>query len=152
MYLADGNNVKRGQVSSALHHRYLAKVPSAMSVQSLQSRFERLNRAIDEENSAPVDAIVEEIGIMANTSQRKGDPDAFFGVELVLAQRRTKEGGREYYVKWAGYDWSECSWEPEENLTEDLIASPSVMTSLDVTKKKNVDRILAQLIKKLSGT
>lgn len=42
------------------------------------------------------------------------DPPKYV-VEKIL-DKRVKNGCVEYLLKWAGYPWSECSWEPEENL------------------------------------
>jgi len=41
-------------------------------------------------------------------------------VESILARRR-KNGRVEYKVRWAGYDSSEDSWEPEENLSSEAL-------------------------------
>ena len=53
----------------------------------------------------------------------------FYKVERILS-KRSKQVGRgrkrtEYLIKWEGYDDSHNSWEPEKNLTPDLIASYS---------------------------
>ena len=53
--------------------------------------------------------------------------DAFFQVESILATRyrkgrkRNKKKTREFLIKWLGYDDSHNSWEPEDNLTPDLV-------------------------------
>jgi hypothetical protein len=49
----------------------------------------------------------------------------FFQVERILSSRSRKSGRktiREFLIKWEGYDDSHNSWEPENNLTPDLLA------------------------------
>lgn len=49
----------------------------------------------------------------------------FYKVERIIAKRTKKSGKRslsEYLIKWEGYDDSHNSWEPEKNLTLDLIS------------------------------
>jgi transposase InsO family protein len=51
--------------------------------------------------------------------------ELYYEVERILAHRTRKAGRRkvqEYLIKWAGYDDSHNSWEPERNLTPDLLA------------------------------
>ncbi|KAK5956998.1 hypothetical protein OHC33_001367 [Knufia fluminis] len=43
--------------------------------------------------------------------------EAEYEVEQVLKHRRTKDKGKEYLIKWKGYDLDESTWEPEENLS-----------------------------------
>nr|3G7L_A Chain A, Chromo domain-containing protein 1 [Schizosaccharomyces pombe] len=46
-----------------------------------------------------------------------GETDAdVYEVEDILADRVNKNGINEYYIKWAGYDWYDNTWEPEQNL------------------------------------
>jgi hypothetical protein len=40
-----------------------------------------------------------------------------YDIETVLAGRLNKQGNPEYLIKWAGYDTTHNSWEPEGNLT-----------------------------------
>lgn len=37
-------------------------------------------------------------------------------VEKILKKRETAAGVTQYFIKWVGYDSSENTWEPEENL------------------------------------
>ena len=52
----------------------------------------------------------------------------YHGVQRIVAARTTLgangtlDGGAEYLIKWRGCSISQCSWEPEENLTPDLVA------------------------------
>lgn len=41
---------------------------------------------------------------------------AVYEVERVVGVRKTRKG-KEYFVKWKGYESDENTWEPEENLT-----------------------------------
>jgi chromobox protein 5 len=44
-----------------------------------------------------------------------GTEDEEYEVEKILGKRK-RQGGVEYLIKWAGYDNSQNTWEPEENL------------------------------------
>lgn len=48
--------------------------------------------------------------------------DDIYVVEKILNRRKTDDGKVEYLLKWFGYDESEATWEPEENVfCKDLI-------------------------------
>ncbi|KAK0634703.1 hypothetical protein B0T17DRAFT_622620 [Bombardia bombarda] len=49
----------------------------------------------------------------------KHDPDAEFSVEQVLAEE-VVEGDTVYLVEWVGFPMEESTWEPEENLGDEL--------------------------------
>jgi hypothetical protein len=59
------------------------------------------------------------------------DGESYFKVEQVLSMRerstgkkgRGKKKRREFLIKWEGYDDSHNSWEPEANLSPDLVTS-----------------------------
>lgn len=40
-----------------------------------------------------------------------------YEVEKILGKRTGKNGKIEYKIKWLNYPESECTWEPENNLT-----------------------------------
>ena len=42
--------------------------------------------------------------------------DDVFEVEAILEKGKGEAGEELYKVKWKGYDESECTWEPLENL------------------------------------
>ncbi|EOD41789.1 hypothetical protein EMIHUDRAFT_194308 [Emiliania huxleyi CCMP1516] len=48
--------------------------------------------------------------------------DGAFRVEQVRGRRRGRSGGIEYLIKWEGYASEENTWEPVENVSDDLIA------------------------------
>lgn len=51
------------------------------------------------------------------------NPPGFYRVEKILNHRINKRTGKtEYFLKWEGYPASENSWEPEDNVTDDLIS------------------------------
>jgi len=59
------------------------------------------------------------------SSQEDGQ---FYAVERILAHRDRRSGRkkrREYLIKWEGFDDSHNSWEPEANLTPDLVCAYS---------------------------
>ena len=48
--------------------------------------------------------------------------DDIYVVEAILDRRQCDDGQLEYFVKWFGYDESDATWEPEENVfCKDLI-------------------------------
>jgi hypothetical protein len=55
------------------------------------------------------------------------DGETYYQVDKVLSMREKASGRkgrkkqREFLVKWAGYDDTHNSWEPEANLTPDLV-------------------------------
>ena len=52
--------------------------------------------------------------------------ELYYKVERILSRRQRRSGRKqvtEYLVKWAGYDDTHNSWEPEENLTPDLLVA-----------------------------
>jgi len=44
-------------------------------------------------------------------------------VEKVLRSRKRTDGTTEYLIKWDGWDDNDNTWEPEENLTEELVVN-----------------------------
>merc|ERR1719336_1455330 len=48
--------------------------------------------------------------------KKKKMAEAEYEVETVVSKRDTEEGKVEYLVKWKGYDASDNTWEPVENL------------------------------------
>jgi hypothetical protein len=52
-----------------------------------------------------------------------------FEVERIIGKKNTPKGV-EYQVKWKGYPMSECTWEPERNLT-------TCKEMIDEYKKRN---------------
>jgi len=42
-------------------------------------------------------------------------------VEKILSSRIVEGGRKEYFIKWQGFPDSECTWEPEHHLTEQLV-------------------------------
>jgi hypothetical protein len=53
--------------------------------------------------------------------QPENEPDVY-EVEKILDTRTTTDGQQEYLIKWKGYGETDCSWEPDSNLScEDLL-------------------------------
>jgi hypothetical protein len=53
--------------------------------------------------------------------QPENDLDVY-EVEKILDTRTTSDGQQEYLIKWKGYGETDCSWEPDNNLScEDLL-------------------------------
>ena len=44
-----------------------------------------------------------------------------YEIESILAHRSTKGGQRKFLVKWKGYTFEECTWEPEKNFKSHTI-------------------------------
>ena len=80
-------------------------------------------------------------------------------VETIL--RKRKRGGQvEYLCKWRGYDETENTWEPEDNIAEDLIdafeeeqapaprppAGPYVLTQEDVIPEAVADSLVGEWV------
>ena len=44
-----------------------------------------------------------------------------FIVEKVVSKRKSKAGKTEYLIKWQGYQEADNTWEPADNVSDDLI-------------------------------
>ena len=42
-------------------------------------------------------------------------------MESILAHRQTKAGKKKYLVKWKGYTFEECTWEPASNFKSHML-------------------------------
>ena len=49
------------------------------------------------------------------------DGSGEYEVESILAHRTTKAGKKKYLVKWKGYTFEECTWEPENNFKSHML-------------------------------
>uniref|UniRef100_A0A1I8AGP2 Chromo domain-containing protein n=1 Tax=Steinernema glaseri TaxID=37863 RepID=A0A1I8AGP2_9BILA len=72
--------------------------------------------------------------------QNPTDSDVYT-VEEVLA-KRVSEGSVEYLLKWVGFDDSENTWEPLENIDADLITQFEIRHELDARQKAEDDTIV----------
>ena len=72
-----------------------------------------------------------------------GSGDQYYEVEKIL-KFQTKNGKRQYLIKWKNFPSSSNSWEPEENLTKDLVADYHQRRS--ESKKSNGVKRSASLI------
>ena len=68
----------------------------------------------DDEGDPQADA--EEKPKKKKKGKKKKKAEAEYEVESVVSKRDTEEGKVEYLVKWKGYDASDNTWEPVENL------------------------------------
>jgi len=68
----------------------------------------------DDEGDAQADA--EEKPRKKKKGKKKKKAEVEYEVETVVSKRDTEEGKVEYLVKWKGYDASDNTWEPVENL------------------------------------
>ena len=69
----------------------------------------------DDEDDVQVDA-EEKPRKKKKKGKKKKKAEAEYEVESVVSKRDTEEGKVEYLVKWKGYDASDNTWEPVENL------------------------------------
>merc|ERR1712062_176657 len=69
----------------------------------------------DDEDDVEVDA-KEKPRKKKKKGKKKKKAEAEYEVESVVSKRDTEEGKVEYLVKWKGYDASDNTWEPIENL------------------------------------
>merc|ERR1719370_2487260 len=69
----------------------------------------------DDEDDVEVDA-KEKPRKKKKKGKKKKKAEAEYEVESVVSKRGTEEGKVEYLVKWKGYDASDNTWEPVENL------------------------------------
>ncbi|KAK0626107.1 hypothetical protein B0T14DRAFT_389119, partial [Immersiella caudata] len=58
---------------------------------------------------------------LTSTIDVPADPDQEFEVEDILGEQYNGDGDLCLLVKWAGFGLHECSWEPIENINEDLM-------------------------------
>merc|ERR1712012_27957 len=68
----------------------------------------------DDEDDVQVDA--EEKPRKKKKGKKKKKAEVEYEVETVVSKRDTEEGKVEYLVKWKGYDASDNTWDPVENL------------------------------------
>ena len=53
--------------------------------------------------------------------QQRGGGNEYWEVDAILESRTLQSGTAEYLIRWKGYGSSHDSWEPERNLTRELV-------------------------------
>merc|ERR1711998_95652 len=61
-----------------------------------------------------IDMAKEEVKAESN-EESDGDEEEY-EIESIIKKRKQSDGAWEYFVKWKGYDDSDNTWEPQENL------------------------------------
>lgn len=70
--------------------------------------------------------VMKEAQLLGSAAARKGgtvyvgDEDVYT-VESLIGMRREVGGKREFLVKWKGYSRGEATWEPEKNISPDVV-------------------------------
>ena len=65
------------------------------------------------------------------------EEDQVYIVEKVVSKRKAKGGKTEYLIKWQGYEESDNTWEPEDNVSDDLITEFELEQNPKEKKKKS---------------
>merc|ERR1712203_258181 len=94
---------------------YLKALQSKKGTDEFDEEDEEVMEGDDEEDDVQVDA-EEKPRKKKKKGKKKKKAEAEYEVESVVSKRDTEEGKVEYLVKWKGYDASDNTWEPIENL------------------------------------
>ncbi|KAK3345403.1 hypothetical protein B0H65DRAFT_205050 [Neurospora tetraspora] len=85
--------------------------------------FKNVGRRVskDSTHSIPADEDEDDNISLASTASAQHDPDEEFEVEDVLLEERDEDGNKVYLVKWERYPLYQCTWEPKDNLGDELM-------------------------------
>ena len=56
-----------------------------------------------------------------NSDSEESETEQVYIVEKVVSKRKSKAGKTEYLIKWQGYKEADNTWEPADNVSDDLI-------------------------------
>ena len=100
----------------------------------------------DDEDDAQADA--EEKPKKKKKGKKKKKAEAEYEVESVVSKRDTGDGKVEYLVKWKGYNASDNTWEPVENLeySQEIIDEFEGRTALH-SLREAVKNVLAEFVR-----
>ncbi len=62
----------------------------------------------------------DEDDISLTSTVADGGDDDTFDVDCVYAERQNGRGQTEYLISWTGFPMYQCTWEPDENLGDEL--------------------------------
>ncbi|KAK3490956.1 uncharacterized protein B0T23DRAFT_173877 [Neurospora hispaniola] len=85
--------------------------------------FKNVGRRVSKDSTHSTPAVEDEDDniSLASTASVQHDPDEEFEVEDILLEEPDDDGQQVYLVKWERYPLEQCTWEPEDNLGDELI-------------------------------
>ncbi|KAK1777940.1 hypothetical protein QBC45DRAFT_433896 [Copromyces sp. CBS 386.78] len=85
--------------------------------------FKNVGRRVSKDSTHSTSAVEDEDDSisLASTVSVQHDPDEEFEVEDILCETSDEDGKSTYLVKWERYPLYQCTWEPEDNLGDELM-------------------------------
>ncbi|KAK3397069.1 hypothetical protein B0T20DRAFT_248493 [Sordaria brevicollis] len=85
--------------------------------------FSNVGRRVSRDSTHSTPAVEDEEDniSLASTASQGHDPDEEFEVEDILLEELGEDDVKMYLVRWERYPLDQCTWEPEDNLGDELI-------------------------------